>query len=78
MSDLEVRGGGVTSVETEALLAEALRLSAAAHIVEEWAARAGALRLRLDELGLDGTGWGAGLAVDTAQAGFVAAGRSAS
>jgi pimeloyl-ACP methyl ester carboxylesterase len=77
VSDLEVRGG-VTSVETEALLAEALRLSAAAHIVEEWATRAGALRLRLDELGLDGTGWGAGLAVDTAQAGFVAAGRSAS
>lgn len=78
MSDLEVRGGGVTSVETEALLAEALRLSAAAHIVEEWAARAGALRLRLDELGLDGAGWGAALAVDTAHAGFTAAGRSAS
>lgn len=77
MSGLEVRGGGSVSVETEAILAEAARLAAAAHIVEGWALRTGTVRRRLDELGVAGAGWGAAVALDTAQAGFAAASGSA-
>lgn len=77
MSGLEVRSGSGLSVETEALLAEAARLSAAAHIVDGWAGRAAGVRRQLDDAGLAGSSWGAVLALDTAQSGFAAASGSA-
>jgi hypothetical protein len=77
MSGLEVRSGSGLSVETEALLAEAARLSAAAHLIDGWAGRAFGVRRQLDEAGLAGTTWGAVLALDTAQSGFAAASGSA-
>ena len=77
MSGLEVRSGSGLSVETEALLAEAVRLSAAAHIIDGWAGRVSGVRGRLDETGLAGTSWGAVLALDTAHAAFDAARGSA-
>ncbi|MEI5584580.1 MULTISPECIES: hypothetical protein [unclassified Agromyces] len=76
MGELSVRGGGSVSVETEALLAEAARLSTVAHILHGWAARACGIRDRLGELGPGELGPGlAGLAaglrdLDTASAGF--------
>lgn len=72
-----MRSGSGISVETEALLAEAARLSAAAHIVDGWAARAGGVRRRLEEAGPAGASWGAALALDTAQSAFSAASGSA-
>lgn len=77
MSGLEVRSGSGLSVETEALLAEAARLSAAAHIVDGWAGRAAGVRRQLDDAGLAGSSWGAVLALDTAQSGFAGASGSA-
>jgi hypothetical protein len=77
MSGLEVRSGSGLSVETEALLAEAARLSAAAHIVDGWAGRAAGVRRQLDEAGLAASSWRAILALDTAHSGFAAANRSA-
>ncbi|MBM7502854.1 hypothetical protein ACFPER_05185 [Agromyces aurantiacus] len=78
MSALDVRGGGAMSVETEALLAEAVRLSAAAHVIDGWAARAAAARRRIDDVGLGEAARDAAADLDTAHAGFAAAGAAAS
>lgn|GEM_PF-1950000 len=84
MSGLEVRGGGPHSVETEALIGEAVRLAAVAHLVQGWATRAAALRGEADGLasdprassGADGAR-AAAIDLDTAQTGFGAADRAA-
>ncbi|MGR2752327.1 hypothetical protein [Agromyces arachidis] len=82
MSDLVVRGGGVVSIETEALLAEATRLAAAAHLLEGWAARAAGVRDRLGDLpggsaDVVGSLHGALLDLDTARSGFIDGSRRA-
>ncbi|GAA1058009.1 hypothetical protein GCM10017608_04120 [Agromyces luteolus] len=85
MSGLEVRSGGPHSVETEALIGEAVRLAAVAHIVAGWAARAAALRAEADRLATDpGSASAAdgapaaGIDLDTAHAGLASAERAAS
>lgn len=77
MSDLVIRGGGVVSVETEALALEAARLVAVSHIIAGWAARVGGIRHRLEAVAAsDPTRAvdGALLDLDTAHAGFTAGG----
>ncbi|MRX43750.1 alpha/beta fold hydrolase [Agromyces kandeliae] len=81
MSGLEVRSGGPHSVETESLIAEAVRLSAVAHLVDGWAARAAALRVEAETVaGPDPAdrAWSAAIDLDTAHAGFGSACRAAS
>lgn len=75
MSDLVIRGGGVVSVETEALALEAARLAAVSHLIEGWAARVGGIRHRLDGIAVDDPAravHGALLDLDTVQSGFAA------
>lgn len=77
MSDLVVRGGGAVSVETEALALEAARLAAVSHIIDGWAARASAVRYRLEVAAGDDPAGSVPSALrdlDTAQAGFTASG----
>lgn len=77
MSDLVIRGGGVVSVETEALALEAARLAAVSHLIEGWAARVGGIHHRLGGIAADDPTQavlGALLDLDTAQAGFAAGG----
>ncbi|MFC9917187.1 hypothetical protein [Agromyces binzhouensis] len=81
MSGLDVRSGGPHSVETESLIAEAVRLSAVAHLVDGWAARAAALRVEAETVATSDPAdraRGAAIDLDTAQAGFGSAGRAAS
>lgn len=80
MSDLVIRGGGIVSVETEALALEAARLAAVSQIIEGWAARVSGIRHRLDAEAVDdptGAVRGALLDLDTAQAGFRSGGERA-
>lgn len=80
MGDLVIRGGGAVSVETEALVVEAVRLAAASHILDGWAARVGDIRQRLGGLAVDDPTkavLGALLDLDTVQAGFAAGGERA-
>jgi hypothetical protein len=80
VSDLVIRGGGVVSVETEALALEAARLAAVSHIIEGWAARVGGIRHRLGGIAADDPTravLGALHDLDTAQAGFAAGGERA-
>lgn len=75
MSDLVIRGGGIVSVETEALALEAARLAAVSHMIEGWAARVGGIRHRLGVIAADDATQavrGAVIDLDTAQAGFTA------
>ncbi|MGR0218796.1 lipase family protein [Agromyces sp. ZXT2-6] len=77
MSDLVIRGGGATSVETEALVVEAARLAAVSHILDGWSARVGGIRHRLGEIAAaEGSETLGGLVIDldTAQSGFTAGG----
>ncbi|RXZ48437.1 hypothetical protein, partial [Agromyces binzhouensis] len=81
MSGLDVRSGGPHSVETESLIAEAVRLSAVAHLVDGWAGRAAALRVEAETVATSDPAdraRGAAIDLDTAQAGFGSAGRAAS
>lgn len=73
MSDLTVRSGARYSVETDALIAEAVRLSAVSHLVEGWTTRAALLRAEAEGLGDAGGDRGAAIDLDTAHAGFAAA-----
>lgn len=80
MSDLVIRGGGVVSVETEALALEAARLAAVSHVIDGWAARVGGIRLRLEGVAADDPGHevrAALLDLDTVRAGFAAGGARA-
>lgn len=78
MNDLAIRGGGTISVETEALVAESVRLAAVSHILEEWAARVGGIRHRLGEhAATDPSDRDALLDLDTARSGFAAGGARA-
>ncbi|GAA1058953.1 hypothetical protein [Agromyces bracchium] len=81
MSGLEVRSGGSNSVETESLIAEAVRLAAVAHLVDGWATRAGTLLAEAERIATPDPvdrAWGAAIDLDTARAGFGSAGRAAS
>ncbi|WP_353815030.1 hypothetical protein [Agromyces sp. SYSU T00266] len=81
MSGLDVRSGGPHSVETEALIREAVRMASVAHVVEGWAARAAALRMEAERIATPDPAdraWGAAIDADTAHAGFASAGRTAS
>lgn len=78
MSDLVIRGGGTISVETEALVVEAVRLAAVSHLLDGWATRAGDIRHRLDEFAAADPSGGvrdAMLDLDTARSGFTDSGR---
>ncbi|WP_430646783.1 alpha/beta hydrolase family protein [Agromyces sp. GXS1127] len=77
MSDLTVRSGGRYSVETDALIAEAVRLSAAAHVIDGWTTRAAMLRAEAEQLGHADAGWSAAIDLDTAHTGFAAANAAA-
>ncbi|WP_401000584.1 hypothetical protein [Agromyces sp. GXQ0307] len=81
MSGLEVRSGGPHSVETESLIAEALRLAAVAHLADGWSARSAALLAEAHQVATRDPAdraWAAAIDLDTAHAGFGSAGRAAS
>ncbi|WP_438853414.1 alpha/beta fold hydrolase [Agromyces sp. M3QZ16-3] len=80
MTGLEVRVRGPHSVETGALIAEAVRLAAVAHLIEGWAGRATALRVEAESIATNDPAdraWVAAIDLDTVQAGFASAGRAA-